>query len=129
MRVIALISWSEDEQLRDLPPNSFVANEAFVARMHRLIGEQVHRCPETCETGRVQHVGHLHVADERAHKFPSRIPLPQDILGTVKLDEGRIVPGSYEPMMQAHRLLTSHGLAELPCHMEQRLLAELQSEQ
>jgi len=55
-----------------------------------------------------------------------RIPYPEDIFGTVRLDHGVIVPHTYE-RMPTHRLVTSNGLFVLSEGIHQYLIKRLLS--
>lgn len=54
----------------------------------------------------------LHIGDERNPPAWGRINYPEDIIGSVELDHGKIKEGSYQPM-PAHRLITNSGLFQL----------------
>ncbi len=43
-----------------------------------------------------QKSGHLNINDERSPSLFGRVNDPEDIFGTVLLDKGTIVPGTYE---------------------------------
>ncbi|GJN88960.1 hypothetical protein Rhopal_001931-T1 [Rhodotorula paludigena] len=57
---------------------------------------------------------HLHIGDERAPADANRVPAPQDILASVLVQQGKVVPESYEPNRVAYRLVTEDGLMRLP---------------
>lgn len=54
----------------------------------------------------------LHIGDERNPPAWGRINFPEDIIGSVELDNGKIKEGSYQPM-PAHRIITNNGLFQL----------------
>ncbi|KAI8990933.1 hypothetical protein BDF20DRAFT_812385, partial [Mycotypha africana] len=54
----------------------------------------------------------LHIGDERNPPAWGRINLPEDIIGSVELDEGTIKAGTFQ-RMPAHRLVTNNGLFRL----------------
>jgi hypothetical protein len=56
--------------------------------------------------------GWMHVHDERNPPMPGRIGEPEDILGSVRVEEGKIVPGTYQPM-PAYRVVSSNGVTTL----------------
>ncbi|KAI7867132.1 hypothetical protein BDF14DRAFT_1727026 [Spinellus fusiger] len=56
-----------------------------------------------------QKEGWLHIADERNPPPWGRIPFPEDIIGSVLVNQGVIQANTYEPM-PAHRLVTASGL-------------------
>lgn len=62
---------------------------------------------------RVFNVRWMHIADERDPPAWGRIPFPEDIVGTVLVKDGVIQPNTYQAM-PAHRLVTAHGIFQLP---------------
>lgn len=54
----------------------------------------------------------MHINDERNPPAWGRISFPEDIIGSVQLDKGTIVPGTYQPM-PTHRMVTNDGLFQL----------------
>lgn len=52
------------------------------------------------------------MADERNPPAWGRIPMPEDIIGSVLLKDGAIQPHTYQEM-PAHRLVTNHGIFQL----------------
>lgn len=62
-----------------------------------------------------------HIADQRQPSDANRIPDPQDILGSVLVQSGQLVPTSYEPNHVAYRLVTEAGLLQLPGELQERL--------
>ncbi|ORX42013.1 hypothetical protein DM01DRAFT_256156 [Hesseltinella vesiculosa] len=68
-----------------------------------------------------QKQGWLHVGDER-HPAPwGRIPRPEDIIGSVLLENGEIQAGTYQAM-PAYRLVTNKGLMKLSKPLEECLV-------
>ncbi|GAA5964365.1 hypothetical protein JCM8115_006285, partial [Rhodotorula mucilaginosa] len=62
-----------------------------------------------------------HISDQRQPSDANRIPDPQDILGSVLVQSGQLVPASYEPNHVAYRLVTEAGLMQLPGELQERL--------
>lgn len=58
------------------------------------------------------HDSWLHIADERNPPPWGRIPYPEDIIGTVLVNNGVIQPETYQEM-PTHRLVTSNGIFQL----------------
>ncbi|KAI7905941.1 uncharacterized protein BX663DRAFT_498196 [Cokeromyces recurvatus] len=54
----------------------------------------------------------MHINDERDPPAWGRINFPEDIVGSVELNAGKIKEGTYQPM-PTHRLVTSKGLFQL----------------
>ena len=69
----------------------------------------------------------LHVADERNPPPWGRIPLPEDIFGSVLLSKGIIQPNTYQ-RMPSQRFVTSNGLFQLSSPMQSILRATLLKE-
>lgn len=69
----------------------------------------------------------LHVADERNPPPWGRIPLPEDIFGSVLLSKGVIQPQTYQ-RMPSHRFVTSNGLFKLSDPMQRILYNTLLKE-
>lgn len=63
----------------------------------------------------------LHIGDERNPPPWGRIPKPEDIIGSVLLQDGQIQAGTYQAM-PAYRLVTNKGLMQLSRPLEQCLL-------
>ncbi|ORZ09910.1 hypothetical protein BCR42DRAFT_334337 [Absidia repens] len=68
-----------------------------------------------------QKEGWLHVGDERNPPPWGRIPKPEDIIGSVLLQDGQIQAKTYQAM-PAYRLVTNKGLMQLSPALEQCLL-------
>jgi hypothetical protein len=69
----------------------------------------------------------LHVADERNPPPWGRIPLPEDIFGSVLLSKGIIQPNTYQ-RMPSHRFVTSNGLFQLSSPLQSILRSTLLEE-
>ncbi len=64
--------------------------------MHHVFQLHIHRDPTLQALAQHQKTGFLNVNDARSGVSFGRVADPEDILGTVRLDNGLIVPGSYE---------------------------------
>lgn len=62
-----------------------------------------------------------HISDQRQPADANRIADPQDILGSVLVQNSHLVPDSYEPNHVAYRLVTEAGLMRLPGGLGERL--------
>jgi hypothetical protein len=74
-----------------------------------------------------QKSGFLNINDSRVFTPFGRVADPEDILGTIALDDGVMIPGTYEPM-PTHRLYTSNGLFQLNDFLYSRLLESLENQ-
>ncbi|KAI7875039.1 hypothetical protein K492DRAFT_136975 [Lichtheimia hyalospora FSU 10163] len=70
-----------------------------------------------------QKEGWLHIADERNPPPWGRIPYPEDIIGTVLVNNGVIQPETYQEM-PTHRLVTSNGIFQLSEPLRQCIVDE-----
>ncbi|RKP10889.1 hypothetical protein THASP1DRAFT_12196, partial [Thamnocephalis sphaerospora] len=62
--------------------------------------------------------------DERNPAPWGRIPDAEDIIGSVEVRDGLILPGSFQPM-PVHRLVSSNGVFLLSKPLQATLLARL----
>ncbi|KAH8550120.1 hypothetical protein BGW37DRAFT_500223 [Umbelopsis sp. PMI_123] len=120
----AVIGWSRSEG--ELNAGTFVENEEFAELLHKVIGDNVDKVDDSSLKGMAewQQEGWLHVADERNPPPWGRIPLPEDIFGSVLLSKGSIQPNTYQ-RMPSHRFVTSNGLFQLSSPMQRILLSTL----
>ncbi|KAF9097922.1 hypothetical protein BGX23_007628 [Mortierella sp. AD031] len=70
--------------------------------------------------------GWTHIADYRNPAPYGRIPLPEDIFGSVQIVDGVIRPESYQ-RMPSHRIVSSLGLFQLSDHLHERLVHHLKN--
>ena len=68
----------------------------------------------------------LNVQDQRVFTPYGRVADPEDILGVVRVHQGKLVPNSYEKM-PTHRLLSMNGVFQLTDFLSQQLLRELEN--
>ncbi|CAO3643514.1 unnamed protein product [Cunninghamella echinulata] len=91
--------------------------------MTKVFSQHIHEVNDTTLKGMAQwqKEGWLHVGDERNPAPWGRIPKPEDIIGSVLLQDGKIQPGTYQAM-PAYRLVTNKGLMQLSEPLEQCLV-------
>ena len=65
------------------------------------------------------------MADEKNPPPFGRIPYPEDIIGTYRIDHGRLVKGSFVPMTEAYRTVSSNGVVRLSEYLEDVAKREL----
>ncbi|KAL3893831.1 MAG: hypothetical protein SGCHY_005614 [Lobulomycetales sp.] len=100
-------------------------NPLFEDFLHRTLCSHIHSDPSWAAMARQQSSGFLNIADHRVFVPYGRVPDPEDILGTVRLEAGEIVPESYE-RFPAHRMITPlNGPTQLTDHMHAILLEQL----
>jgi hypothetical protein len=105
-------------------PNTFHPNPEFEKLLHSTFKKYVHLDPSLQGLALSQKVGYMTLHDLRVFTPFGRVADPEDLLGSVLLDQGKIVPHSYDPM-PTYRLLSSHGITELSDFMHEKLLQEL----
>ena len=72
--------------------------------------------------------GHIHVADEKNPPPYGRIPYPEDIIGTLRIEHGTLIKESFVPMREAYRPISTNGIVKLSEYLESRLLTALKAE-
>ncbi|KAK1921613.1 hypothetical protein DB88DRAFT_512888 [Papiliotrema laurentii] len=70
--------------------------------------------------------GYIHITDERAVPPAGRIGETEDLIGSVFVQEGKVVASTYEPF-PAYRLLTSNGPLVLPRGLDTHLVERLKA--
>ncbi|KAJ9110245.1 hypothetical protein QFC19_001648 [Naganishia cerealis] len=70
--------------------------------------------------------GYMHIADGRNLPPPGRIPEPHDIIGSVYVQSGKILPDTYEPQPM-YRICTQDGVCVLPYGLDEHVLKALQA--
>ncbi|KAJ1912516.1 hypothetical protein IWQ60_009628 [Tieghemiomyces parasiticus] len=113
-----------------LTPTNFIANGTFFDWLHATLKAGAHDAdPMFVAQAKTAPAGEnwVHIADERHPPPYGRIPRPEDIVGSVKVIDGRIVPGSYERMF-SHRPVTVKGLFQLSAGFQDYIIRELKKE-
>ncbi|KAG0210845.1 hypothetical protein BGX33_004654 [Mortierella sp. NVP41] len=127
-QVIGYISQGPASQPSDLQvkPNKFTENEAFNTLLHTIIQQNLASDPMVESVLQQQLEGWTHIADYRNPAPYGRIPLPEDIFGSVQIVDGVIRPESYQ-RMPSHRIVSSLGLFQLSDHLHERLVHHLKN--
>ncbi|KAJ9119433.1 hypothetical protein QFC24_005666 [Naganishia onofrii] len=68
--------------------------------------------------------GYMHIADGRNLPPPGRIPEPHDIIGSVYVQSGKILPETYEAQPM-YRICTQDGVCVLPYGLDEHVLKAL----
>lgn len=113
------------KRVAQLAPPDFRENPAFLRLLSRVIFEEVGNDPTLHMEADVQGEGSVYLLDGRTPNPGGRVP-PEDIIGAVKVEAGRVVPGSFRHNPR-HRLLTAHGCFRLSLLMDAALDARLRS--
>jgi hypothetical protein len=110
------------ENERDLV-SGFRPNGAFLDLLHSLISAHAPALRAVQESARRQGSGEVLVIDGRTPTPDGEIP-SRDIIGGFSVENGAIVPESYQPNPH-HRLLTADGLFQLEPTLYERLIERI----
>lgn len=124
----AVVGWlphNEGNILSDESISLFKPNELFQQILHKSLSNNLF-CNETFQSYALnQKIGYLNINDERVFTHWGRVSDPEDILGTVLVNDGKMVKGTFEPM-PTHRLMTRNGLFQLNEDLHALLLKDLE---
>ncbi|KAF8635670.1 hypothetical protein AX15_000296 [Amanita polypyramis BW_CC] len=102
--------------------NDFKENEKFRNLLHKTIQDGLSEGVDEIQTSsatQLQH-GWMHIHDERNVPALGRIGDPDDIIASVLVENGKILPETYQPM-PAYRLCTTDGVTKLTPGLAARL--------
>ncbi|KAL1760779.1 hypothetical protein FB107DRAFT_202479 [Schizophyllum commune] len=102
--------------------NDFRENPHFRNLLHRAIREGLEQdVDEVQRNGALQlQAGWMHIHDERNIPALGRIGDPDDIIASVLVEDGKILPETYQPM-PAYRVVTADGVVQLSEGLAQKL--------
>ncbi|OAJ37869.1 hypothetical protein BDEG_21841 [Batrachochytrium dendrobatidis JEL423] len=103
---------TESSAISSIKPFNFTSNHQFESRLHKFLAENIHKDEAAQALANYQKEGHLNINDERVFTPWGRVSDPEDILGNVLVQNGKIVKGSYQ-RMPTHRLFSLNGLFQL----------------
>ncbi|CCG82421.1 Putative uncharacterized protein [Taphrina deformans PYCC 5710] len=109
-------------------PSRFRINPSFIEALNEVCLKHAHDDPICQAMAATQDSGHLHIADEKNPPPYGRIPYPEDIIGTIRIEHGKLVRGSFVPMREAYRPVSGEGIVKLSEYLEGRMLSLLKSE-
>ncbi|KXN85892.1 hypothetical protein AN958_10734 [Leucoagaricus sp. SymC.cos] len=117
----------------DATLGDFVQNSKFVDILHSAIKDGLREGVDEIQKATAMQTmeGWMHIHDQRNIPALNRIGNPDDIIGTVLVDNSEILPQTYQPM-PAYRLITSDGVMQLTSGLAQKLqdtLAEIAEEE
>ncbi|KAJ3482018.1 hypothetical protein NLI96_g7278 [Meripilus lineatus] len=106
--------------------NDFRQNPSFLNILHEAIESGLNDgVDEVQKNGAIQtQQGWMHIHDERNVPALGRIGDPDDIIASVRVEEGKILPGTYQ-RMPSYRLCTSDGIMQLSEGLANRLMETL----
>lgn len=102
--------------------NDFKENAKFIDLMHETVqAALVDGVDDVIQAEALQRgSGWLHIHDERNVPALGRIGDPDDILGSVRVEDGKILPETYQ-RMPSYRLFTADGPPKLSAGLAKRL--------
>ncbi|KAM0746917.1 hypothetical protein T439DRAFT_329192 [Meredithblackwellia eburnea MCA 4105] len=95
-----------------LLPSNFEENKEFKELLHDVLREAVWDDLALQTEATVRGEGFIHLTDYRNPADLNRVPAPDDIVASILVQDGKLVPGSYEPSM-THRTVTMDGMMRL----------------
>ncbi|KAI8989112.1 hypothetical protein BD414DRAFT_439655 [Trametes punicea] len=108
--------------------NDFVENERFREVLHEAVQSALRDgVDEVQKNGAIQtREGWMHIHDNRNIPALGRIGDPDDIIASVRVENGEILAETYQPM-PSYRLCTSDGVLQLTEGLAKRLVEVLQA--
>ncbi|KAH9903381.1 hypothetical protein C8Q73DRAFT_785967 [Cubamyces lactineus] len=108
--------------------NDFVENELFREVLHEAVQSALRDgVDEVQKNGAIQtREGWMHIHDNRNIPALGRIGDPDDIIASVRVENGEILAETYQPM-PSYRLCTSDGVLQLTEGLAKRLVEVLQA--
>ncbi|TPX59258.1 hypothetical protein PhCBS80983_g02605 [Powellomyces hirtus] len=124
-----IVGWAKGlpKDSTDLKPAGFTGNSEFEDVLHDVLKQHISEDVGAQGLAMHQKLGYLNINDERSYAPFGRVSDPEDILGTCRLDDGKIVPGSYE-RMPTHRIVSGNGLFQLSEYIHEKLVARLRKQ-
>eukprot|EP01100_Stratorugosa_tubuloviscum_P006342 TRINITY_DN2742_c0_g1_i1.p1 TRINITY_DN2742_c0_g1~~TRINITY_DN2742_c0_g1_i1.p1 ORF type:complete len:229 (-),score=81.94 TRINITY_DN2742_c0_g1_i1:107-754(-) len=124
-----IIGWYTDSEINEIEPQKvnfelFEANEEFVNILHETIVQFINENGIYIAKAQKEKSGWIHVVDYR-QPLTRRTPWPEDIFGSVKVENGIILPQTYQ-RMPTYRLCTAAGLFQFDEWFNEKLLNKLQ---
>ena len=105
-------------------PENFRPNPRFIEFMHQVIRTGAPLDPDLNATAREQGNGYVYIIDLRTPEGPLGQVPPEDIIGAFQVQNGDIIPASYEAN-NLHRVFTTNGLISLPPSLHAAFVARL----
>ncbi|ANB14757.1 hypothetical protein AWJ20_2364 [Sugiyamaella lignohabitans] len=109
-----------------LDPGEFSSHQKFLDIAHKTIGEHIQNCPVFSQLAAAEQGEKslfFHIYDLRRPPPHGRIPEVEDIVGTVRLESGKIVPNSYEPNAM-YRSVTPYGIFTVSDYLNSKIVSE-----
>ncbi|KAN0107752.1 hypothetical protein V8E52_009841, partial [Russula decolorans] len=108
--------------------NDFVENPRFLPLLHKAISEGLAEAVDDIQVAGALQLGNgwMHVHDERNIPPLNRIGDPDDILASVRVENGKIIAETYQAM-PSYRLCTAHGVTQLTEGLASKLQSLLEA--
>ncbi|KAJ1725197.1 hypothetical protein LPJ53_000620 [Coemansia erecta] len=123
----AIIGWLRHTNIdplaidgQQMRPQDFSENRSFWPQVQQVLEKYAHEDPELQSQAAFFKSGWMNISDGRNPPPPGRTGDPEDILGSVLVEDKEIKQGSFQANL-AHRLVTRNGLFQLPKYLQQRL--------
>ncbi|KAF8323724.1 hypothetical protein DL93DRAFT_2027985, partial [Clavulina sp. PMI_390] len=106
----------------------FVPNQPFLDILHTSIQKALEKGRDAVIVAEAlnRESGWLHINDSRNVPALGRIGDPDDIIGTVLVEDGKVVPSTYQ-RMPSYRVCTSDGVTQLSEGLDAELRENLSS--
>jgi len=121
-RIIGYLPASEGERAIEAGLNDFRENPGFRKILHKAIREGLEEGVDEVQTNGARQLqeGWMHIHDERNIPPSGRIGDPDDIIASVRVQGGKFLTETYQPM-PAYRMCTSDGVLKLTEGLAQKL--------
>ncbi|ODQ54113.1 hypothetical protein SAICODRAFT_6408 [Saitoella complicata NRRL Y-17804] len=124
------LGWAPlDSKIQDIdlsPVSKFQENPSFLPRFQSHIRTHLPQDPITLATASSNGDGWIHIADERNPPPYGRIPYPEDIVGTVRVEGGEVKVTTYESGDQAYRVVSANGPPKLAKWLHGKVVEEME---
>jgi len=96
------------------PPAGLISVARFLPLLHEAISEGLAEAVDDIQVAGALQLGNgwMHIHDERNVPPLNRIGDPDDILASVRVEDGKIIPETYQAM-PSYRVSTAHGVTQL----------------
>lgn len=122
----SIFAWTTSDSPTALHPNS-LEQPAFLALLHTTIRKSPSQLEYLMSSrARRQGSGWLSIVDERAPWMYGRTPEPEDTVGMVRCEDGKVQMETYSPM-PTYRLVSPLGIFSLPKPLHDCVMSTLEA--
>ncbi|KAK4701988.1 hypothetical protein P7C70_g4235, partial [Phenoliferia sp. Uapishka_3] len=115
----------EGAGIPELLPRNFEENKDFGMLLEEVLKEEMRGDLWLGTAAKVRMDGYIHIADHRNPADPNRVPDPSDIIASVLVENGELLPESYSPS-GTHRIVTMDGMMKLPDTLMKKFVESLE---